>query len=286
MLSRNPADGAANEGQGVRFELFPKGSDPSKLDARPVAIAHFEGKARLDPLFAQVPHRRSLKESYDLARPVATSVLDALQAAVGHCAVGSTNDASAVVDLRALSHDALRIEIETPRAYKESVDLFRIGHREIEANPDGIDFGGPMFEALAMSGMMTRDSALDTGSMIYRQGTDAVLANTDTAMAHIWLISAGNSREEQIRAGYDWVRLNLAATRLAVGVQPLSQALQEYPEMQGNYSKIHGLLAPDGGTLQMFARLGYGPVVGPSPRWPVEKKIVARLGETTSISRF
>ena len=31
------------------------------------------------------------------------------------------------------------IEIETPRTYKESVDLFRIGRAEVDANPDGID---------------------------------------------------------------------------------------------------------------------------------------------------
>lgn len=266
---------AASEGQGVRFNLFPQGSDPIKLDARPVAIAHFEGTAQPDPLFTQVPERRSLKEPYDLARPVATSVLNTLEAAVRHSTVGSTNNASTVADLRVLSHDALRIEVETPRTYKESVDLFRIGSREIAANPDGIDFGGPMFEALALSGMMTRDAALDRDSMIYKQGADAVLANTDTAMAHIWLVTEENRREDQIRAGHDWVRMNLAATRLGVGTQPLSQALQEYPEMKGHYAKIHDLLAPDGGTLQMFARLGYGPVVAPSPRWPVEKKIVA-----------
>jgi len=29
----------------------------------------------------------------------------------------------------------------------------------------------------------------------------------------------------------------------------------------------------DGGTVQMWARLGYGPDVGPAPRWPLEEKI-------------
>lgn len=33
------------------------------------------------------------------------------------------------------------------RTFQESIDLFRIGHREVDANPDGIDFTGPLFEA-------------------------------------------------------------------------------------------------------------------------------------------
>jgi hypothetical protein len=31
---------------------------------------------------------------------------------------------------------------------QESVEVFRIGRREVNANPDGIEFMGPMFEAM------------------------------------------------------------------------------------------------------------------------------------------
>jgi hypothetical protein len=39
------------------------------------------------------------------------------------------------------------------------------------------------------------------------------------------------------------------------------------------YTNIHASLAPSGGTIQMFARIGYGPATPPSPRWPLEQKI-------------
>lgn len=266
---------AAEEGVAVDFDLFPQGADTAALDSRPVAIARFGGRSAPDPLFAQVANRRSLKEPYDLSRPVADRALEAIEAVVQQCDVGSTNERSDVAQLRTLSHDALQIEIDTPRTYKESVELFRIGRQEIEANPDGIDFGGPMFEALALAGLMTRAKALDTESTVYKQGAAAVLANTDTAMAHVWLVTPGNSREDQIRAGQDWVRVNLAATEQSIGVQPLSQALQEYPELAAIYTRIHDLLAPGGGTVQMFARLGHGPAVAPSPRWPLKAKLIA-----------
>lgn len=121
---------------------------------------------------------------------------------------------------------------------------------------------------------MTREGSLDTSSSMFSEGKKVVLANTDTAMAHLWQVSTGNSRTDQINAGRDWVRLNLAATAEGVGMQPLSQALQEYAEMKPHYDQVHKLLAPQGGTVQMLARLGYAEPVPPSPRWPLEAKIV------------
>ena len=71
------------------------------------------------------------------------------------------------------------------------------------------------------------------------------------------------------------MRINLAVTALGLGVQPMSQALQEYPEMAVLYDTLHQRLAPDGATVQMLGRLGYGPQVSQSPRWPLEAKIRA-----------
>lgn len=267
---------ALEDGLGVTFDLFPEGENADRVDGRPVAVAHFAptDEAR-DPLFAQVLLRRTLKDPFDMARTVPAEAIAGIEAAVIHgSAAASVNDERQVAALRALSHQALVIEVETPVTYKESVDLFRIGRAEINANPDGIDFSGPLFETLALTGLMTRESALDMNSTVFRQGMDAVLANCDTAMAHIWLVTTGNTRADQIMAGRDWVRLNLAATGLGVGVQPLSQALQEYPEMAVLYADVHERLAGPGQTVQMFARLGYAATPLPAPRWPLENKII------------
>lgn len=266
---------AADDGYDVVFDLFPEGEDAAQLDQRPVAIATFikDPQVRRDALFAHVFERRSLKEPYDLNRPIADDAL--LRIAQGAVSpAGSTNDPGMVNELRNLTHEAMRIEVETPHTFKESVDLFRIGHAEIEANPDGIDFSGPMFEAMHLAGLFTREDTLDTSSSAYAQGMDAVLSHTDTAMAHIWLVTPDNSRIDQIHAGRDWLRINLAATAEGIGTQPLSQALQEYPEMEGPYGKIHAMFAPNGGTVQMLGRLGYAAQIPPSPRWPLSAKII------------
>ena len=269
---------AADDGYRLDVTLFPEGWDPARLDERAIAVVRFVADANIarDPLFAQAGLRRTLKDPFDMTRAVPPEALATLKAAVtAGCGVGGTIAPDEVEALRALSHNALRIEVETPHTYKESVDLFRIGRAEVEANPDGIDFSGPMFETLALTGMMTREAAMDMSSFVFTSGMAAVLENCDTAMGHVWLTTPGNTREEQIMAGRDWLRLNLAATALGLGVQPLSQALQEYAEMAGPYAEVHRRLAPGGGVVQMFARLGYGAQPAPSPRWPVEAKVVA-----------
>lgn len=267
---------AAEDGYRVEATLFPQGDDPEALDARPVAVCRFEpGGVAESALFAQVPFRRSLKEPYDTARAVAPETLAALEAAVAFDVdVGSTNDAAEVAQIRDLTAEAFVIEFETDRTYRESVDLFRIGHREVDANPDGLDFSGPRFEALRMAGLFTREGALDRDGFSYKQAIQMVQDTARTGMAYIWLTTSGNTRAEQISAGRDWVRVNLAATALGLGVQPMSQALQEFPEMATLYDQAHERLAPEGGTVQMLGRLGYGPEVPVSPRWPIEAKIM------------
>ncbi len=267
---------AAQDGYRVDLTLFPEGQNEAHLDNRPIAHAVFtkDGAQKPDPLFQHVMTRRSNKEPFDTSRVVRPETLVQLTNSTGEgVQLGGSVEAQDVAELRDLTHTALQIEVETPNTYQESVDLFRIGHREVNANPDGIDFSGPLFESLHLTGMFTRETATDTSSTAYKAGLDAVFANTDTAMGHLWLITETNTREDQIIAGQNWVRVNLATTALGLGLQPLSQVLQEYPEMDTEYQTIHNRLAPNGGTVQMLGRIGYGPQVAPSPRWPLEAKL-------------
>ncbi|MEP6067441.1 MAG: twin-arginine translocation pathway signal protein [Paracoccaceae bacterium] len=267
---------AANEGYRVSLSLFPDGDDQTKLDQRRVAVARFEpSDEQAEPaLFDHVLARRSLKEPYDLQQHVNQDALDALIASVTRgSSVAVSNEEKFVQELRDITTDAFEIEFKTPRTYKESVDLFRIGHREVDANPDGLDFTGAKFEALRLTGLFSREDAIDVNSITYKSGLDMVRKIAQSGMAYVWLNTSGNSRAEQIMAGRDWVRLNLAATSIGLGVQPMSQALQEFPEMNALYDKTHQILAPGGGVVQMLGRLGYGPQVAQSPRWLLEKKV-------------
>lgn len=72
------------------------------------------------------------------------------------------------------------------------------------------------------------------------------------------------------------MRVALAATGLGLSLHPVSQALQEFPEMNTLRKDAHRLLRVDEpGRLQMLCRFGYGPAVEPSPRRPLRALLLS-----------
>jgi len=269
---------AAEEGRALTLDPFPEGAPDQNLDTRPIARMRFgePGSATPDPLFAQVLLRRSLKEPYDTSRDVSKGSLTAIASVVpANVAVTFNNEAAQRDSLRELTWNAHKIEVTTHRTNMESVDLMRIGKAEINANPDGIDIGGTAFlDAAALAGVISRKELADPTSQGFKIGLDMYQEFMYSAMAHLWLTTDGNSRFDQLNSGAAWLRVNLKATELGVGIHPLSQSLQEYAEMVPFYEEVHSKLAEPGHRIQMLGRLGYGPKIPGGPRWPIETRIL------------
>lgn len=270
---------AAEDGRALIIDPFPDGAPDQNLDTRPIARMRFgaPGSATPDPLFAQVLVRRSLKEPYDTSKPVSESSLSAIAAVVpASVNVAFTIDPARREELRALTWAAHKLEVTTHRTNMESVDLMRIGKSEINANPDGIDIGGSAFlDAAALAGIISRAELADPTSEGFKIGLDMYEEMMFTAMAHLWLTTEGNTRVDQLNAGAAWIRTNMKATELGLGIHPLSQALQEYVEMEPLYQEVHAKLAAPGHRIQMLGRLGYGPTIPGGPRWPIETRILS-----------
>ncbi len=266
---------AAEEGVALDVEAFPEGSDTTSLDLRPIArIKVVPGTAARDPLFDHVSRRRTNRSAYDVSRVVPQSDLEAIAAEAMPLHVGYTADSTKVARLRDIAWRAMVIEMNTPAAAMESIELTRIGRAEIEANPDGISLAGPFMEGLAFAGLLSRDGMAQFGSAGHQAMMDAQKPQFDTAMAFLWVATEGNDRVAQISAGRA-LRANLAATARGIAMQPLSQALQEYPEMAPGYAELAEALAPRAAQrVQMFARLGYAPLPAQSPRWPLATRIL------------
>lgn len=253
---------AAQEGFGVDTKLFPDG------ETGPVAVCQFSpNSAKPDPLFALVMTRRTHKGPFE-TRAIEADRLKRLEAYASIYSAGPTAAA-----LRRIAHAAWLREVATPAAWQESINLLRIGKVEINANPDGIPVSGAAVEAMAMVGMFTPKMASDPT----QPSTKAVLDRTANAILAapaftVWR-SRSNSRRDQIAAGRQWLKLNLATTAEGLSLRPVSQALQEYPEMKPHYDEIHALLAPDGQTIQMLGLLGYGALTGRTPRWALETRM-------------
>ncbi|MFM2278581.1 MAG: hypothetical protein RLZZ444_812, partial [Pseudomonadota bacterium] len=267
---------AAERGYRSEIVLFPEGEPQPRLDQRMIADIRLvrDESAKPDPLFAHVLTRRTNRTDYDIARPVSKASLDAIAGAARYFPARSAADDPQCSKLRSLGWDAMQTEFRTKQTAKESVDLMRVGKAEILANPDGVTVDSALIEALDDVGLFRRADLLDPGSSSYAQQLDFVRGQFDTAMAFLWLATPGNTREHQINAGRDYVRLNLAATAEGLAMQPFSQALQEFVEMRPHFDDLRNALgiAPQE-TVQMFVRLGYAPTVKPAPRWPYQTRI-------------
>lgn len=268
---------ATLRGRSVTVESFPDGGGAQRLDDRPVARFTFRPGGATDPLAARILTRRSNKEPYDPARPLETA------AARGLLAEGAAPGfrSGVVADgrlsaLRDLVSGAYVTEIETPAAFEESIELMRIGREEIARHRDGIDIGGPMVEAMAAVGLMSRDQIRKPGTMAHEQGKSMYRGLADSSPAFVWLISEGNDRTTQLNAGRAWARMNLAADAAGVAVHPVSQGLQEYAEVAEFKRRVDALIGVrPGERLQMLARAGYGKVVPPAPRRGLQEHLVS-----------
>ena len=270
---------AAETGHRAQIELFPHGEPQPRLNERPVALLRFDQspEVRKDPLFRWIRLRRSNKQPFDLGRAVGNEVAASFAAhSAGNLRFAATAEMQKVEALRELVVRAFERETNTPRTMKESADLLRVGSVEIERNPDGIPLQGPLFEAISLFDPgSVRAQAMDPQSSAFRSTMARFRSTFEATPAFGWLISSANTRRHQIEAGRAYVRANLDATSRGLSMAPVSQALQEFPEMAQDYKLARELLGARGEEcVQMLVRLGYGPQVAAAPRWLLEAKLL------------
>ena len=269
-------DIAARE-RGLRADitLFPDGPfGPDKLDQRPVARIRLTPDAAVakDPLFAQILKRHTNRSLYDAGRPVPAEAWKAMADAVKpnplRFGFVGADRPDALKQHRAIAAEAWRIELVTPRTIMESYKVLRVGADEIAKHRDGLSLLDPMVVLLDRVGMFDRSKAPAPDSFATTGQIEDFGKKLDSSPAFMWMVTEGNDRVTQVDAGRAYARVQLAATAHGVAMQPLQQALQEYPEQAGPYAEIRRLLdAPQPAqTVQMWARVGYAPPVGPAPR--------------------
>ncbi|MET0544926.1 MAG: hypothetical protein ABWZ40_01320 [Caulobacterales bacterium] len=270
---------AAEIGQRLDVTPFPEGPALPQLDERPIAQIRFAADSAVgkDPLFSTIQKRRTNRAPFDTDEQIRTHDLEALQAlGTDAASIRTTALRYRISTLRSITVDAIIQEAGTDPALQEQIRSMRIGKAEIEANPDGIALAGAGLEAAQTFGMLNRDMLGNRKSAAFRQSLDLQTKAAATAMAYAWVLTPGNSREDQLAAGEAYARLDLEAAARGIAIQPLSQALEEYPEMAEPRAALANELAPpDGARVQMLARLGKAAAPPPAPRWPLKAKLIS-----------
>ena len=280
----------AEQGLKADVQLWPQGEMPAELkDWRaamklPVARITISPGAQKDALFAQILNRHTVKVNFDTTKTVSEanlqSILKANIALRMHS--GGTVQEARLAPLRKLCIDSAFIELRTPRTNLESIKLARVGPTEILQNRDGISINSPMVRALTALGQFDRSIPTAPGSTAEKKFIERFDGTSKSAMGFVW-ITGKNTRADQIEAGRAYVRLQLQATALGIGMHPLSQALQEFPEMKEHYEQVHQLVlgqaaprSPQDATVQMLCRIGYTPApASATPRRALDKFIVS-----------
>jgi hypothetical protein len=263
---------AAEQGFRAEVTAFPQGDWPvNTVGETPVCRVAFvpdAGVAR-DPLFAQVLKRRTNRSAYD-----ATAVTADEAASLGGASAGLpvrfdwTGDAARLARLANIAKRAWVVEINKDATYQESIDVFRITGEEIAKHRDGLAMHGPFFWWANKLGLFTQQNAMEPF------GRSQALTLIDPQLkvkAFGWIVTAANDRPAQLAAGAAYIRTNLKATELGLAMHPLSQALQEFPEMLpllAEHKRAVG--GGDSETVQMFFRVGRAAPAEPAPRRPLD----------------
>ena len=263
--------GATSLGYRCDVEVLPDGDMAvSEFGTKPTAVLRLVREAGLsvDPLFSQVLARRCSRLPHHgppLNREEQRHI--EAQARIEGVAVGwvSSDHFLSVLDIAAR---AMAIEVNDFAVFDETLRWFRFSDREIIDKGDGLDLdtAGLSGLPLSLARIFTRPGNWHQG---YNRGPylKAFVDSVRTTRALLTITTSTNSMRDWIAAGRSYVRAELSANELGLRFQPISQALQEYPQMdevRTELERLMGLVAP--AKLQMLVRVGRTKQPALSPR--------------------
>ncbi|TGM90955.1 hypothetical protein EHR05_09300 [Leptospira licerasiae] len=164
---------------------------------------------------------------------------------------------------------AMQMETDTYNTYEESRIWFRYNDEEIGKYKDGLSL-----RANGVSGLkyyFARNFFLKHGAESWhspenkKAGMDMFTSMVESSKGFIFLKTNHNEIIDWVQAGRDYLRLHLAATKNGFSLHPMSQILQEYPEMEKIRNEFESSLKP-GEKIQMLVRLGRSDYHYYSPR--------------------
>ena len=107
-----------------------------------------------------------------------------------------------------------------------------------------------------LQGLVTLFPSMNRSSAATKTFISSTQTSVDSTPAYAMIVTVGNSRTQQVESGMLYSRLVLSGHTLGLAMQPLSQVLEEYPEMQALYTAFKQQYAPGGGTVQLLFRVG------------------------------
>ena len=253
-------------GYKAAVELFPEGSyDGQKLtesmETRPVAkIMLTKDRPQSNPLYGSMFLPDTNRLPYQPTRLTAEQInkLEAINTDA-HMTLKIFQDKENIDKLASYAIKGAIAEAGVGHVMQEQANIFRANEYKKNKYRYGFSVEGQGTTGLMqhlMLGVVSLFPSLNSGKGASDLFVQSTRTSVDSTLTYAMIITEDNNRSSQVESGMLYSRLVLTAHSLGVVMQPLSQVLEEYPEMEELYNSIHLEYASDGGTIQMFSRLG------------------------------
>ncbi|WFR55892.1 hypothetical protein QA584_20045 [Anaerocolumna sp. AGMB13025] len=260
------AIGGEKEGYDTKIDLFPEGDYEEEnlsdsLKKLPVAkITLTKSNPSNNPLFDTMflaDTNRSAYEKTSLTEEE-VSQLNGINTDPS-LSLQIYKDEENLNNLGRIAMEGLTVEAGVDRVMEESNVIFRANEKEKNKYRYGFSVEGQGTEGIMkylMQGLVTLFPSFNQGSAASDLYIKSGKTSVDNTPAYIIIKSKDNSRSSQVKSGMLYSRLIAKAHTLGLVTQPLSQALEEYPEMSEVYKEIHKDYGTNGATIQMLVRIG------------------------------
>ncbi len=264
------------DGLNVDIKLFPDGEyDESKLvesmNTMPVAkITLTQAKAQsqaltqtqsqnivlYDATFLPDTNREAYKADPLLSTQI--SVLESLSSESG-VLIKLYQDPDNLKKIGDYAIQSATIEAGVKSVMDESSAIFRANEYQKNKFRYGYSVEGQGtsgFMKNILQGLVTLFPSMNEGDTASQNFISYTKTSVNNTPAYAMIVTSGNSRIEQVESGMLYSELVLTAHTLGLAMQPLSQVLEEYPQMNDPYTSFQNTYAQSGGTVQMLFRIG------------------------------
>ncbi len=266
---------ATHFGYRADIEILPDGPMPyEQFGTKPTARIRLveDPDSAVDPLFSRVLERRTSRLPHE-GPMVSEEELATIRAhaPTGELKIRLVPEAQ-LPEALALVRHAMAIEVNDHTLYDETRIWFRFSKRAIREHRDGLSINtAGLTGASAGAANMFLSSKNFQKEKNRKRFLETFGETVASSRGLLTMTTPSNTMVDWLETGRAYVRAQLAAETLGLRFQPVSQVLQEYPQMDALRPKLDSLLgiaAP--AKVQMLVRLGRTATPGLSPRRAVD----------------
>lgn len=266
----------AGEKEGFQTEItiFPEGEYEendilSSMDKKPVAkITLVPAKQEESPLYNGIYLADTNRGNYKMEAPDASQISQLLKLPnQDSLSITLYTDQTDLNKIGNYVMESATIEAGVTRAMDESNAIFRANEKEKNKYRWGYSVegqGASGFKRYLLQGLITMFPSINEG----KGASDNFIHYTKTAVDHTAayavITTSSNTRTDQVLSGMLYSRMILTGHTMGLAMQPLSQVLEEYPEMKQPYDNFRNDYAGQGQTVQMLLRIGKPETVAPN----------------------